>query len=114
LQATVLQTPGTIAPRFDRPECNETRSWEQISRAYQNSSSPNSQDQMFFTGGMGDLITQQFEVWACFRAHSCLVALRQVYSVSPSEAMCYVYHETEKKWIQWMFMSELKYCNAIL
>ncbi len=89
--------------RFDYPECEETRSWLNISRTYKGTQG------LFFTGGMGPSSTDAFRVWACFRSHPCL------YKVAPgsyTDAMCYMYHEHDKSWHPWGLMSEVRHCSV--
>ncbi len=98
----VLFAQGTS--RFDHPECNETRSWEQIAHAYKDSRS------MLSTGSLGPLKTADFMVWVCFKGHPCLYKVLSGPSAG-TDAMCYMYHETRQRWHAWALQSELQQCG---
>ncbi len=102
LQTMILQ--ATMASsRFASSECNETRSWEEISSTYINA------QHMFQSGSLGALATANFEVWACFWGHRCLYVLPQSPNTKP-DAMCYMYHEQQQMWHPWGLMSEIQMC----
>jgi hypothetical protein len=88
---------GTSMLRFAFTECNETRSWEQISDIY------NSTPEMLTVGGLGTLTTDIFEVWTCFAGHDCL---QRVVDASYTDAMCHVFDEELQKWYPWALDSE--------
>jgi hypothetical protein len=68
---------------------------------------------MFSTGSLGALVTQDFGMWACFQAHSCVTVIVLLVQRAPSagdDAMCYMYHEKEELWYPWALKSEVSYC----
>ncbi len=89
--------------RFDYPECNETRTWEDIAQVYRLA------PEKFESGGLGFLETVDFHVWACFRDHPCLSRLAVV---PMSDAMCYKYHEGQEAWHAWALLSEINMCGT--
>jgi hypothetical protein len=96
---------GTSMLRFAFTNCNETRSWEQVSDIYK------SKPEMLTVGGLGTLRTDAFEVWACFSGHDCL---QQVVEASYTDAMCYVFDEKFKKWYPWTHASERSKFSCLL
>jgi hypothetical protein len=95
-----LQAPwfysATIS-RFGRPECVESRTWEQIGEAWK--SSP----EKFSAGGLGWLSSEDFGQWYCFKEHKCLYTLSYA---SSYEAMCYVFNDKDEKFYAWCLESE--------
>ncbi len=87
--------------RFAHPECNETRTWEQIAHTYKTA------QELFFTGSLGPFAKDDFKVWACFKAHPCLSKV-----AAPHDAMCYKYHEVLENWHPWGLHSEIHMCKA--
>jgi hypothetical protein len=96
--------------RFHHPECQETRTWQEIAETYE------SMPHMFSSGSLGQLATDTYGVWACFKSHPCLHFLQQIASSSelyldPAvDAMCYLYHEEENTWQAWKLKSEPGVC----
>jgi hypothetical protein len=100
--------PSDVDPRFDYPECIESRSWQQIADNYR------ATPWLFKTGGLGSSATPDVKVWACFQNHPCMPKL-----VDPSsetyytDAVCYKFHEGHKAWVPWGLHSEIQHfrCN---
>jgi hypothetical protein len=84
------------------PDCQEHRTWPEITRDYYQNPG------MFFSGGLGPAQTEDFRVWGCFKDHPCLNNLDLP---NNDDAMCYKYHETQKRWYPWMLMSEVQQCS---
>jgi hypothetical protein len=95
------QTPrwlsSDVTQRFSPPECLETRTWEELARVMRD------KQDMFTSGSLGAEKTENFLVWACFKEHTCL----SVISHPDGDAMCYVYHESQKKWYPMGLSSEV-------
>jgi hypothetical protein len=53
---------------------------------------------------------ENFHVYACFRGHPCILRLLQPFNYT--EAMCYVFHETQSTWHPLALLSELTLCKA--
>ncbi len=90
------------AGRFEFPECEERRSWEELAEQYQDV------QHMFITGSLGLRKTENFEEYACFISHPCLL---KVTPFPASDAMCYKYHEKEQRWYALGLMSEMNICH---
>jgi hypothetical protein len=84
--------------RFRFPQCAENRTWSQLASAY----SPGT----IISGGLGQLSSEVFDVWACFAYHPCL----SVVSHEQGDLMCYVFNEEENSWYPWCLNSELVLC----
>ena len=89
-------SPSTTA-RFAHSECTESRTWAQISQTMRTKS------HAFRSGSLGARRVEDFQVWACFSDHSCLTKVPH----GPTDAMCYVYRESESKWYPWALSSEV-------
>jgi hypothetical protein len=92
-----------VIERFNRSSCQEKRTWEEISRQYA------STQWRFSSGELGPLSTNDFHVCACFQNHPCAQA---VSLNAQNDSMCYVYHETEERWIPWDLQQDLHFCQS--
>ncbi len=100
-----LQVPwlsAATSARFRFPECVETRTWEDIAESAPDGAS------IFSSGGL-NYDHPDFGVWGCWKVHSCLSKVPH----EDGDAMCYVYHETEKKWFPWTLKSQTQHCKSI-
>jgi hypothetical protein len=114
-QGTLCSASGDASPpnwldpavieRFNHAECQESRTWETIAEQY--ASTP----WLFSSGGLGTAVTREFRVWACWQGHSCLSRIAG--ASQASDAMCYVYHETQKTWLPWCLGHELSICSSL-
>jgi len=101
-----LQAPwldDAIINRYALPECVEVRTWEQIARELQS-------DTSFTTGTLKPEYLPDFEVWGCWKHHSCLSKFQHA---SADDAMCYVFDETKSKWLAWGLQSEVFKCAPL-
>ncbi len=90
---------STTTTRFSYPQCAETRTWVQLAHEYKDD------QKLLTTGGLGpSQRNAQFKTWACFKGHDCLFKLLKF---PYTDAMCYVYHEIEKRWYPWALQSEI-------
>jgi hypothetical protein len=78
---------------------SEARNWEDVL--------PLQIADTFRTGGLGSaMVPGQVEVWGCFQSHSCIGYLESfvpnAWKLGAANAsMCYVYHESIKRWLPW-------------
>jgi hypothetical protein len=93
-----------VIERFNHSECQEERTWIQISEEFL------STPWLFSSGGLGPGATRDVRVWACWQGHPCLVHI--AHASQDSDSMCYVYHETEKTWLPWCLGHELSTCSS--
>ncbi len=96
----VLWLADATITRFAMSECVETRKWEQIVEEMHNNDK--------FSTGILKSDHPDFEVWACWKQHSCLTKVHHV----DGDAMCYVYDEKATKWHAWGLSSEVFQCVA--
>ncbi len=94
----------SVLERFAFPECVENRSWGMIAATYKDA------PYMFSSGGLGALMDDDFEVYACFQGHPCLSLLRKMQPVAYTEAMCYLYSEKRNTFFPWGLKSEINFC----
>ncbi len=87
--------------RFRFPQCVENRTWEQLASTY----SPGS----IKYGGLGQLSSNTFGVWACLPYHPCLSLVPH----AEDDMMCYVFHEKDRTWYPWSLNSERISCTSL-
>jgi hypothetical protein len=100
-QASLPWLDKAKSSRFSFPQCVENRTWQQLASFF-------TSDAMLISGGLGQLATGDFHVWACFGApHPCL----SVVSHAPGDSMCYAFNDKEQLWYPWCLNSERLLCQ---
>ena len=54
-------------------------------------------NQKFMTGGLGQMMDEDFESWVCVKNHSCAAAS----SVHDDAYFCFIYHEGKETFVPW-------------
>jgi chondroitin AC lyase len=95
-------TPAAIAYKLEptrdfvpHAACAETRTWLELRQL-------SKQDRA--TGGLGGLMTQEFQVWYAIKGHSCNAAM----GASDADWMVYIFSELSFSFRPWGFNSELQ------
>ena len=78
------------------PQCSEKRTWPSVRHLLKSGKG--------FTGGLGELMTREHQVYFCFKGHACLADV----GASALDHMCYLYSELEDTYKAWGLNSELQ------
>ena len=95
-------TPAAIAYKLEpmrdfapHAACAENRTWQELRQL-------SAQDRK--TGGLGGLMTQEFQVWLAIKGHPCNAAM----GASVTDWMVYIFSELSFTFRPWGFNSELQ------
>eukprot|EP00961_Rhodomonas_salina_P134834 1813496-Rhodomonas_salina.1 len=72
--------------------CQENRTWDELQVV-----------EGWWTGGLGKLMTAEYEVWVCFPNHGCAATVAHLSQlpISAKTAACFVFNEVSETWVFW-------------
>eukprot|EP00960_Hanusia_phi_P029053 747747-Hanusia_phi.AAC.5 len=96
-KALLREFESSLAAAAFGSQCQLTKNWDELI------SHLSQRDGIFFTGGMGKLLTPSHQVWVCQKEHPCAVELSKVVN----DSFCFVYNENTTIFEPWGLNSYL-------